>query len=184
MNRELFRKNVRWAGLVVLIHIGALIVFGIFFSSTLQRLEDNELIALAHRNALLGDVVLWTVFSVFYFKITSTFADYKRLLKDAMKEDGFSVFGYYKRQYLREDIWKMAILSAFQIPFMAFFAMAGISYLYSTPIDKFYMLEAGFYGMSGSSILGLLISTVIFSVIFLIFRFVFLALTVRGIKKY
>jgi hypothetical protein len=38
--------------------------------------------------------------------------------------------------------------------------------------------------MSGSSVLGLLISTVIFSVIFLIFRFVFLALTVRGIKKY
>ena len=183
MNRELFRKNVRWAGIVLLVHIGAIIVFGIFFSATLEKFEDNDLINLAHQRALWGDLELWTIFSVFYFKISSTFTDHRRLLKESMKEDGFSVFGYYKKQHLREDIWRMAILAAFQIPFMVFFAFAGISYLYSTPIDKFYILEAGFYGVSGSSIIGLISSTLTFSLIYLAFRFLFLLITVRSIKK-
>lgn len=183
MNRELFRKNVRWAGLMVLAHVGVMIVFAIFMSSGLARLEENERMLSAHLNTLLTDVIVWCLFSLFYFKITSTFADHRRLLKESMKEDGFSVFGYYKKQHLREDIWRMAILAAFQIPFMVFFAFAGISYLYSTPIDKFYILEAGFYGVSGSSIIGLISSTLTFSLIYLAFRFLFLLITVRSIKK-
>ena len=183
MNRELFRKNVRWAGIVLLVHIGAIIVFGIFFSATLEKFEDNDLINLAHQRALWGDLELWTIFSVFYFKISSTFTEYRRLIKEEMKKENYSLLRCYRENFFKEDLWKIAILAAFQIPFMVFFAMAGISYLYSTPIDKFYILEAGFYGVSGSSIIGLISSTLTFSLIYLAFRFLFLLITVRSIKK-
>ncbi len=184
MKIELFRKNVKWAGLMVIVHIGAMIVFGIFFSSTLAKFEDNELIALAHKRAFWGDIALWTIFSIFLGKISSSFTDYRRELKDAMKADDYSLIGYYKKRYLREDIWRVAILSAFQLPFTVFYAILGISYLYSTPIEKFYILEAGFYGVGGSAILGLILCTVIFTLIYFAFRFLFLLITVRSIKKY
>ncbi len=184
MKRELFRKNVKWAGIVLLVHIGAMIVFGLFFSATLEKLEDNEMIALAHRKAFWGDIELWTIFSVFYFKISSTFTEYRRLIKEEMKKENYSLLRCYRENFFKEDLWKIAILAAFQIPFMVFFAIAGVSYLVSTPIDRFYILEAGFYGLCGSSIVGFLSSMAAFTVIFLLFRFLFLALTVRSIKKY
>ena len=184
MNKTLFRNNVKWAGLMAIVHIGAWIVFAIFISSTLSKYEDNELIGLAHQCALIYDVILWSLFSLFYFKITSTFADFSRELKNAMKEEGFSLISYYKSRYLREDLWRMAIIAAFQLPFVVFYAILGISYLASTPIEQFYALEIGFYGVSGSAILGLVLSTVVFAVIYLAFRFLFLLITVRSIKKY
>ena len=183
MNFDLFRKNVKWAGLSVLIHLGAMLLFGMVFSPTLEKLEEDGAIASAHQSALWCSVLLFSIFSLFFFKISSTFADYKRELKEAMKEDGFSLIGYYKKHFFREDAWKMAIFAAFQIPFMIFFAVAGVSYLYSTSIDMFYVLEAGFYGVCGNPFLGLLLCSVTFSVIFFLFRFIFLALTARSIKK-
>jgi len=183
MNKTLFRNNVKWAGLMVLVHIGAMIVFGIFSSATLQKLEDNELIALAHTQAFWDSIVLFTVFSLFFCKISSSFTDYRRELKDAMKADDYSLIGYYKKRYLREDIWRIGILLVFQLPFTVFYAILGLSYLYSTPIEEFYILEAGFYGVSGSSIIGLISSTLTFSLIYLAFRFLFLLITVRSIKK-
>lgn len=184
MKRELFRNNVKWAGLMVLVHIGAMIIFGIFFSATLAKFEDNDMIAFAHQRAFWGDITLWALFSLFYFKISFSFTDCRRELKDTMKEESFSLIGYYKKRYLREDIWRMGILAAFQLPFIVFYAILGLSYLYSTPIEQFYILEAGFYGTSGSAILGVLLCTAVFTVIYLFFRFLFLFLTVRSIKKY
>lgn len=184
MKRELFRKNVKWAGIVLLVHIGAMIVFAIFVSSQLQRLEYNEFIMPAHFEALITSIVIWTIFSVFYFKISSTFTEYRRLIKEEMKKENYSLIRCYRENFLKEDLWKIAILAAFQIPFMVFFAIAGVSYLVSTPIDRFYILEAGFYGLSGSSIVGFLSSMAVFTVVFLLFRLLFLALTVRSIRKY
>ena len=184
MNFDLFRKNVKWAGLMFLTHIGTMIVFAIFMSSGLARLEENDLIHTAHTNALLTDIVIWTIFSIFYFKISSTFTDYRRAVKESMNENRFSILSCYKKNFLREDIWKMAILAAFQLPFMAFFAIAEVSYLASTIIDRFYILEAGFYGTSGSALAGWLICTVTYAVIFFIFRIIFLATTARSIKNF
>ena len=184
MNFDLFRKNVKWAGLMVLTHIGAMIVFAIFVSSGLARLEENDLIQAAHANALLTDIIIWIIFSIFYFKISSSFTDYRRAVKGSISENKFSIISCYKKNFLREDIWKITIFAAFQLPFMAFFAVAGISYLNSLIVDRFYILEAGFYGTSGSAVAGWISCTITYAVIFLIFRLLFLALTARSIKKF
>ena len=181
--REMFRTLVKWTGLVVVAHLIAMICFGIFMSSSAARYEENDAVWMAHRYAFWFSVIIEILLTVLYSKISASFVEYRRAITMAMKEEGFSVLSYYKKNQLREDIWRIVIVAAFQLPFTVFYAFAGISYSYSTFFDTFYIMDGGYYAITGSPILGLLFGTLAFTVIFMSIRLLFLRGAVKDIKK-
>ena len=183
MNRKLFRTTFKWFGILIIIHLVAMLLFGMFFSSVCQKLQYNEMMAAAHRRAMLGGVLIWALIIAVYFKLFTSFGDYRRELRNAMKEDSFSLFSYYKRAYLAEDAWRVAVIAFIQLPLVVFNAIVPIYYLENTALERFYSLELGIYGVLGIPVLGLLLATVLQGAIFVIIRFIAMALTVRGIRK-
>ena len=181
--RETFRTMIKWTGLVAVAHLIAMIVFGLFISSSLARLEYNDLIEAAHVRTFFFSVIIEILLCVLYLKITSSFSEHVRNMKNAMKEEGFSVFSYYKKNYFKKDMFRMAVVALFQLPFTAFYALAGISYLHSSIIDRFYIIDGGYYAISDNSIVGIILGTVIFGAIFFLLRLLFLRKTVKYIKK-
>lgn len=181
--RETFRTIVKWTGLVLIAHLIAMIVFGIVLSSSLARFEDNDAIGLAHTRAFWFSVIIEILLCILYFKISSSFTEHIREVKNAMKEGGLSLLSYYKKNFFKEDLLRIAVVFVFQIPFTVFYALAGISYMYSTAFEMFYIMDAGYYAVTGIPIVGLLLGTVVFGVIFFLFRLLFLRKTVKYIKK-
>lgn len=181
--RETFRTMVKWTGLVAVAHLIAMIVFGLFISSSLARFEDNDLIEVAHVRTFFFSVIIEILLCVLYLKITSSFSEHVRNMKNAMKEGGLSLLSYYKKNFFKEDLLRIAVVFVFQIPFTVFYALAGISYMYSTAFEMFYIMDAGYYAVTGIPIVGLLLGTVVFGVIFFLFRLLFLRKTVKYIKK-
>ena len=181
--RETFRTMIKWTGLVAVAHLIAMIVFGLFMSSSLARFEDNDLIAAAHVRAFWFSVIIEILLCVLYLKISSSFSEHVREVKNAMKEETFSVFSYYKKTLFKEDLLRIAVVFAFQIPFTVFYALAGISYIYTTSFEMFYIMDAGYYAVTGIPIVGLLLGSIVFGVIFFLLRLIFLRKTVKYINK-
>ena len=164
MSQELFRKLVKWLGIVVVLHLVAMLFFGMFFSSNIAALEALGDFGEASLTVFLFDIGVNIIFVVIYAKAVSSFADYSKAITAAMKEPSFTVIEYYKNTYLKLDLLKIAVFAVFQLPFVIFAAVFGISFLNSTFMERFYIFEAGYYALTGSAILGFLISVVVFAV--------------------
>lgn len=179
MSHELFRKLVKWFGIVILVHLVAMLFFGMVFSSTAAALQDEGDVAIANRMTFFFDIAVNLIFVIIYMKLSASFSDYNKAIRDAMKDPSFSVIGYYKTAFLKYDLMKIAIFAVFQIPFVIFYAVAGYSFLHSTLMDRLYLLDAGYYALTGSSILGFLFSVAVFAVAFVLVRL----LMIKSTKK-
>ena len=78
---------------------------------------------------------------------------------------------------------KAAILVAFQIPFTIFYRVLGLSLTETTAFEQFYILDAGFYGASGSTLLGFLYCTVTVAAIWFAVNIVSLVWKYYALKK-
>ena len=69
--------------------------------------------------------------------------------------------------FLNEQLIKAAVMSGFHIPFAVFYQVLGFSLTATTKFEQFYILDAGFYGVAGSAVLGFLLWTVTVTAIWL-----------------
>lgn len=180
MSQELFRKLVKWFGIVAVLHLVAMLVFGILLSSNVAALEDADAFDEASVTVFFFDIAINIVFVIVYMKAVSSFADYSKAIAAAMKEEAFSVIGYYKTAYLKLDLLRIAVFAVFQLPFVIFASIFGISFLYSSGIERFYIFEAGYYALTGSPILGFLISVAVFAVCLIISEIISIAAEKRS----
>ena len=166
MSHELFRKTVKWVGILILAHLAAMILFAIIVAGSAESVAKDSP-ADAYGMVLTFDLIFYAIFVIFIGKLETSYAEYYRNLKNAMKEEGFSLIGYYKQNFLKEQLVKAAAMSVFHLPFAVFYQLLGFSLTATTTFEQFYILDAGFYGVAGSSILGFLLCTLVTAVIFL-----------------
>lgn len=165
MSQAMFKKAVQWLGIVILAHIAAMILFAIVMAGSAESLAKDSP-ADAYRMVMTFDIIFYAVFVFLVNRLETSYADYQRNLKNAVKTEGFTLVGYYKENFLKEKIVKAAVLGIFHIPFAVFYQVLGLSLTETTGFEKFYILDAGFYGVAGSSILGFLLGTLITAVIY------------------
>ncbi|MBQ8551597.1 MAG: hypothetical protein IJ428_02150 [Clostridia bacterium] len=182
MDHTMFKKAVKWFVVLIGAHLIARLVFGFLFASDLAMNEEWEP-QKAYRSLFNLCIIMQLVFAIIYAKVRAYFVDNKTLLKAEMKNPDFSLFGFYKERYLKELIVKLVMFAVFQLPFTIFFAVWGLSIGAPTIIETFYIINAGAYALTGSAILGFIINTVIFSVIFIAVEWLFLLIDKRNAKQ-
>lgn len=163
MLMETFRKLIKWLGVVALLHAVAMLVFGLFFSHHVASLESMGAVGDAANVVLIFDVAVNIVFVLIYSKALASFSDYSKSIRDAMKDPAFTVLGYYKKTQMKLDLLKVAVFAVFQLPFLIFYSIFGVSFLYITSFEQFYIFEAGYYAAVGIPILGFLIADAVFA---------------------
>ena len=183
MNRDVFRSMVKWFGLLLLFHLMSMILFGLLFSSSVAQMVDDKLQPRANATILIYDIVVFVIFSVVFSKIESSFSEYKKGIKDRVRENKFSVVEYFKQNFLKEHLIRLGIYFAFQLPFLVFCLVFGVELQYPTMFEQFYIAETGFYLATGSALLGLLLNTVVFGMIFSLIRILFVFITKKDVEK-
>ena len=183
MNRELFRKMVKWFGLLLLFHLMSMILFGVIFSSSVARMIDDKLQTRVNLTVLIYNIAVFVIFSIVHSKIESSFSEYKKGIKETVRANEFSALKYFKATFLKEHLIRLGIYFAFQLPFLVFCLIFGVELQYPTMFEQFYITETGFYLVTGSALLGLLLNTVVFGIIFSLIRALFVFITKKDVEK-
>jgi hypothetical protein len=116
-------------------------------------------------------------------KLETSYADFDRNLKNAMKSEGFAFLGYYKSNFLNDHLIKASVMTGIHIPFAVFYQVLGFSLTETTGFEQFYILDAGFYGVAGSSVLGFLLCAITVTAIWLVINIGSLWLRCYVLKK-
>ena len=178
MRREMFRKMIRWLGLLVIVHVVATLFFGIVLSSTVASMwEENPLRTVSV--VLWFDIIIDALLLAYVARSDLSFTEGRRVMREEIKAGSFSIWRYFN---LREYVIKMAIAAAFQLPFVVFFAIFGMTLQHPTLFEQFFIMDAGCYLLTDSAILGLLLNTLLFGAIYALVKIVFLAIGSRRIK--
>ena len=184
MKPSFFRILVKWVGLLLVIHLVAMIAFGIVLSGIVgQMLGDPTTVLRGKITFLAFDVIFFFIAIFIYEKAEMSLAEYRRNLRNRLKEDGFSSLDYYKSESMRLHIWKLALVVVFQLPFALFFNSFGYVFDNITSFEQFYALDAGAYVATGSAILGILINAVLFGIALLGAWWCAFLITKRSLKE-
>ena len=165
MDHALFKKTVNWLGVIILLHLAAMLLFGLFMASSVESIAKDAP-GEAYSAVLVYDIVIYTAFALLYRKLETSYSDYRRNIKNALKGHDFSWSKYYKENFLKIDLIRYCVLVAIQLPFALFYQILGLSLTAITPVERFYIIDAGAYGITGSSILGFLLNSVLLAVIY------------------
>ena len=182
MNRELYRTAVKWLGVLALAHLVSMIIFGIAFSGSIGFMFE-EMPKRARLFVLMYDLVFNALFCALYLKFETADVDYRRSMRNYLKENKFSMLKYFKTEIKKDHLAKMITFMLFQIPFVAFFALFGIEVYVPTIFEQFYYMDAGFYIITGSALLGLILNTLLFSIVFTLIRMLFIRLTKKYVEE-
>ena len=169
---NLFKKSIKWLGLLIVVHVVSMLIFGLAFSTMVAQMAEYEPIR-AKLFVLIYNVIFDALFLAFWLNWETSYIDYRKSLREFIRKEKFSIVNYFKKTILKETLIKMCIFLAFQIPFAIFFAVLGMALQYPTMFDQFYIADAGFYLLTNSAILGIVLNTVLFSVIFTAITVVF-----------
>lgn len=182
MKQNLFKKSVNWLGLLIIAHIASMIIFGIAFSSSVAYMSEDQPTR-AKFLVFVYNIVFDVLFVLIFSKGEMSFVEYRKAIKESIKDNSFTVLKYFKTVMLKEHLAKLGVFMAFQIPFVIFFSIWGLSLQVPTMFEQFYYMDAGSYILTNSAILGWILNTVLFGIVCTIIRILFVSLTKRDLEK-
>ena len=182
MSRTTFRKAINWLGILLIAHIASLIVFSLMMSGSVAEISIYDL-PRANRSVLTFGIAFDIAFAFLYYKLKTSFVDYQKNFKDTLRAEDYSFSKYFKEEILKEQIVMSVVFALFQIPFVIFYAIWGMSLLYPILFEQFYIMDSGSYLISNSALIGWLLNTLVFTVIFLAVRLFFFAIMKKDIEN-
>lgn len=180
MKHLLFRKLVQWVGLLALAHLISSLFYGLILSSSVGQMVDNT-----PHQAIVA-VILWynVIFDAIFFAYAARgdmqYTEFRKAMREDIKAEQFSYMKYFNP---KEYGIKMGIAMAFQIPFLIFFSIFGLPLQYTPLLAEFYIMDAGCYLLTGSTVFGWVLNTLLFSAIYGAIKMLLLALAKRRIKQ-
>jgi hypothetical protein len=176
-----FRKAINWLGILALAHIAAMIFFNFFLSGSVAEISVNDPLR-ANLTFFAFNFVFDIIFAFIYFKIKTSYVEYQKSFRELLRSDDYSFSKYFKEYILKEQKIMTVVFLLFQIPFVMFFAIWGMSLLYPILLEQIYVMDAGSYLLTHSALAGWLINTFIFTLVFLFVRLLFFAKMKKDLK--
>ena len=163
--KALIKSGAIWVGVMIGWRLLTMILWSMFFGSTI----DDELSYDVGTSESRFVTVLSSFISMVLLAIVSnvTFArnngDARRALVEASREEGFSLMKYFKK-FIPLHIVYVGIYVLTQLIFCGFFAAFGFRYNAATGgtlIERFHVADSGFYLLTNSALLGLLLNIIV-----------------------
>lgn len=171
MNRELFRKCVRWFFCVWVYRIIVYILFEIFFAVPI-------IVSVEEHDGMEFGVTVWTsIISMFLYSFACILiyrnnnGEEKRAVITASREPGFRLIRYFKK-HIKELLLYTGIYAATQLGFCGFYSAFGYVYINQTFIEKIHITDVGFYLLTGSGIMGLFLTTLSMGILIFTARYI------------
>ncbi|MBQ2998997.1 MAG: hypothetical protein IJD64_00905 [Clostridia bacterium] len=180
--RNLVKHAIKQFCILLLVHLVAMLVYGLFLSNSVAHMVLDEEIAEANLAVFWFGIVVCAMFSVIYTKADVSFVDYRKGLKESLRA-GKSFWAIFREKHLAKDLVKVLVFAFVQIPFLIFSFFVDLSLVLPLFIESFYVMNMGSYLMTGNPLLGILLDTLLFGGIFILFRLLFLFLSCRDVKK-
>jgi len=166
MKPSTFRSLIKWFAILAAAHIVALLLFDLLlyqlFIPADDYIEDYNTV---NRNLFIYTQCITIAMSMLMARIEMSYADYRKALRHAAAEPGFSIIGYYKEHHLKNHLLRLALYTVYQLPFLISFTAQGFVHTNMTLLESAYIYDVGAYVMTGSAILGLLLNVVCFAIL-------------------
>lgn len=179
--RILIKNAIKWCCILLGVHIVAMIFYALIMSNSITAMISDEEFGRAYRSVFGFGVIFNALFSLVYTKADVSFVDYRRDLREDIKA-GKGFFEAWKETHLYDDLIKVGVYLVIQLPLVIFYAILGYSLVYSLWIEEFYIMNAGAYLLTGSALLGVLLDTLIFGILFFAARLFFVFLAYRSAR--
>lgn len=163
--KGLIRAGAIWLITLIAWRILTMIFWGMFFGSTIDaELSLYETSTVPRTVTILSSLVAMLILAaVSGFNFARNNGDQRRALIEASREEGFSLLVHMKK-FIPLYAVSMGLYVLTQLPFCGFFAAFGFKYNVatgSTAFEKLHVADAGFYLLTGSALLGLLLNIII-----------------------
>ena len=166
MKPSTFRSLIKWFVILAAAHVVALLLFDLIlyqlFIPADDYIEDYNAV---NRNLFIYTQCITIAVSMLMARFEMSYADYRKNLRHAAAEPGFSLIGYYKEKHLRPHLLRLALYTVYQLPFLISYAAQGFVHTNMTLLETAYIYDVGAYVLTGSAILGLLLNVVCFAVL-------------------
>lgn len=181
MKTHPLKRAIQLLGILILLHAIAMLFFGLFLSNTVAYMSEDHPIRASLTVLIFNVIVDLAVIAVFSnFKISDL--EYKKSLKEELKQGNFSLIKHWKEDHLRDTIISIIIFIIIQIPFAIFYSLWGFSLQYTTIFEQFYIIDAGSYLLTNSAIFGILLNTVLFGAIYFAVNIFLISITKKNVK--
>ncbi len=163
---------LKWLGLWLLAHVIGQLLFGMILGPAASQREyfEPETLHITYVSTLIFDAAYLVVFVLIQNRILSMPPSVRNEIRQAAKEPGFSPLRTWRKLYLRDTLYAVILFSVLQLPFLFFFSKFGLSFSEAIFMDKFYLMDAGFYLVTQSAVLGWLLSSFYFALVLFLFH--------------
>lgn len=165
MNHKLFKKMVNWLGMLILVHLISMFLYGFFISNTVSSMYIDNYAGRANMLVLIFSIFIDVLFVTFTVKTDPDDTEKRKALKEKIKAGEFSIVEQIKGELLKESLIKAGIYFVFQIPYAIYYSILGYNPNYTLKLAQFYSLDSAFYMMTDSSVLGMILRSVLFAAV-------------------
>ncbi len=163
--KALIRTGATWFVLLIVWRLVTMFVWSLFFGSTVQDEADFDVGTKASATvtiftSFVSMIILAVVNAVMFARNNG---DERRALVEASRADGFSIIRYFDR-FIPSYIVYIGLYVLTQLIFCGFFAAFGFRYVASTGgtvLERYHIADAGFYLLTNSALLGLLLNIIV-----------------------
>ena len=164
---------MKWWGVLILGHTVAFLLFAMLFSNMTTELQMDGLLDRAYWITLIFDLVYWGIYLFLSERIASSAVENRRRIRAELTECG-SVLSCIKRYHASDLLLRLGVFLFNQLPATFFFVSYPLSFEGISIIERLWIADAGFYAVTGSAFLGLLLITICVGFFMLVMRLIFL----------
>ena len=163
MKPSMFRSLVKWFAILIVVHLITFFVFDTVLSGLILPMVEDGMRMSGHTLLLLYELALHLIIALTFVKSETSFTDYQKALKDAIKSPDFSVLRFYQEHHLTNMLWRLGVFVIYQIPFIISFAAQGFVLERMTFLECLYVMDVGTYAITDSFLLGFLFAVAMFA---------------------
>ena len=181
MKNRIFKSILFFLLAVLGGHLAESLIFGVALNTVVSNIwrdgyESNAILIIS-----IYGVIIHIVFSVVYTLVTTRSVTFRDEFKAEIK-NGASSAAIFKKFYLKNLAYEIPVYLAVLLPFTIYFSfITNIDLANSFAFEKFYISELWAYIVCKGSLLGAVLSSVIFFVTLYIVRFIITAATKRNL---
>ena len=165
MKPSTFRNLMKWFGVLIVVHLASFFLFDSVLSSLIVPMANDGMTGTGYVWLLCYELLIHIAIAIMFMNVETSFSDYQKRLKDAIKTPEFSIISFWKENHLIDLLLRLSVYIIYQIPFIISFAAQGFVLDRMTFLECLFVMDAGIYAIRGNVFLGLLLSAAMFFIL-------------------